>query len=86
MNKLINFIKSLFINSYDDNLIQQCISDYWGLKTYMLGCKSKAELTDIMDEVEWYDNAYYGLVPHDLLDKHITDLETIYKDIFHTLA
>lgn len=86
MNKIISFVKSLFTTNYDDSMIQNCISDYWNLKTYMLGCTSKAELKDLMDEVEYYDSAYFGLVPSDLLDKHITELETIYKDLFHTLA
>lgn len=83
---IIKLFKSLFIKNYSDTMIQNCISDYWSLKTCMLGSTSKAELNDFMIEVEYYDNAYFGLVPQDLLDKHIDDLETIYKDIFHTLA
>lgn len=86
MKQFIKYITSLFTNSYKDENIQKCISDYWSLKTYMLGCTSKSELKDLMLEVEYYDNAYYGLVPNELLDKHINDLEEIYKDIFHTLA
>jgi hypothetical protein len=83
---MLKFIKSLFINDYKDEIIQNCISDYWKLKASILECTSKAELNDLQIEVEYYDSAYFGLVPDDLLDKHISDLQRFCNDIFHTLA
>lgn len=72
---------------YEDEIIKNCIKDYWGLCAIIHECDSKHDLIHIWKrEIDNFENAYYNLVPDDLLDLHLERLNDLYVEKFHKLA
>lgn len=81
IKEIKNFVKSFFINPYEEEMIDLCVSDYWRLKTEMIFAKDLEELKGWYYDLLLFESKFQDAVPPKMLDDYNNDLKRIYQKL-----